>query len=138
MHFFTLQEIKQARDFEFFSLKEEKPLSEHIPIGAFDFFLETTDGKKIGFEILTRPSKGKLKRKLEIYFHNVDEFVFVLPSNSLKFYQKQSKKGLHVITAQKKFPKEFSSKKLKVWLFDLETKQFTKKDTFNKIFNVEP
>ena len=104
--------------------------------GSFDFLIETKTGKAIGIEVLTRPSKGKLKGKLP-YSLEVDEFVFVLPSSSLEFYQKKEKKGFRSYARANAFSREFNKPNLKAWLFDVQEKAFQKKDIFNRIFNVK-
>ena len=105
--------------------------------GRFDFLAESREGKFIGFEILTRPSKGKLKEKLP-YSKEADQFVFVLPSNSLELYRRQEKKIFHRVCREKLLPKEFNNQDLYVWLFNVNDKKFVEKARFNKIFNVEP
>lgn len=137
MHYFTLYELKNSKEFDFFSIEAEKKLAKGMHNGSYDFFLETVEDKKIGVEILTRPSKGKLKQKLRHYAPETDEFIFVLPSNCLEFYRKNQNNGLHAITRPKCFPKEFASDKIKTWLFDLEKKEFVEKNIFSKIFHVK-
>ncbi len=102
--------------------------------GRFDFLVETKENKIIGIEVLTRPSKGKMKNKLR-YASEADEFIFVLPFNSMEFYRKQ-KKVFHKKSKQKFFGKEFSKKNLFVWLLNLKEGKFTEKQLFSKIFNV--
>ncbi|PIN99269.1 MAG: hypothetical protein COT90_00350 [Candidatus Diapherotrites archaeon CG10_big_fil_rev_8_21_14_0_10_31_34] len=104
--------------------------------GSFDFLVETKKNKLIGIEVLTRPSKGKMKNKLR-YAIEADEFIFVLPFNSMEFYRKPTKKVFHKKAKLKFFGKEFSDKNLFVWLLDLKNGKFTEKDLFNKIFNVK-
>ncbi len=103
--------------------------------GRFDFLVETKTNKLIGMEVLTRPSKGKMKNKLR-YAKEADEFIFVLPFNAMEFYRKQ-KKIFHKKAKLKFFGKEFSDKNLFVWLLDLKNGIFTEKNTFNKVFNVK-
>ncbi len=102
--------------------------------GRFDFLVETKQSKIIGMEVLTRPSKGKMKNKLR-YAREADEFIFVLPLNSMEFYRKPEKKGFPKKVKSKFFGREFSDKNLFVWLLDLK-KGFIIKNSFNKIFNV--
>lgn len=103
--------------------------------GRFDFLVETKENKLIGVEVLTRPSKGKMKNKLR-YAKEADEFIFVLPFNSMEFYRKPTKKVFHKKAKLKFFGKEFAGKNLFVWLLDLKNGKFTEKNSFNKIFNV--
>lgn len=104
--------------------------------GKFDFLVETMKGKLIGFEVLTRPSKGKMKEKLA-YANEVDEFVFVLPHDAMQFYQKPKTKVFHKKCRLKYFGNEFSSSSLKAWMFNLRDGRFTEKSSFNKVFCVK-
>ena len=104
-------------------------------IGSYDFLVETSGGV-IGIEVMTRPTKGKLKEKLR-YRSNVDSYVFVLPANSLGLYRKKPKKGFRTRARPRRFPKEFSDSNIRVWLLDAEVERFTEKGAFSKIFNVE-
>ncbi len=142
MHFYTLHELKKMH------LTLELPLSKIMPEqevlleknglreGRFDFLVESREGKLIGFEILTRPSKGKLKEKLS-YSKEADQFVFVLPRNSLGLYRKPKKKIFPRLGREKFLPKEFSSPCLYAWLFNPKDKRFVEKALFSKVFNVE-
>jgi hypothetical protein len=103
--------------------------------GRFDFLVETKENKLIGMEVLTRPTKGKMKSKLR-YAQEADEFIFVLPSNSMEFYRKP-KKVFHKKAKRKFFGKEFSGKNLFVWLLDLRKGLFTEKKPFSEVFNVK-
>lgn len=104
--------------------------------GSFDFLAQTKDGKQIGIEILTRASKGKMKKKLD-YAKRVDEYVFVIPDHILDGYKKHEKKGLKSMIREKFFPKEFDAKNIFVWVFDLEKCVFSQKKPFSKIFNTK-
>jgi hypothetical protein len=103
--------------------------------GRFDFLVGEKNGKTIGFEILSRPSQGKMKQKLS-YAKEVDEFVFVVPSNSLELYLKKPKKPFKNLARQKFFSKEFSEKKISVWLLDIIQGVVEKKALFSEIFAV--
>ena len=144
MHSFTFKEIKNCySNPSFCFLKPEQgvilePLREKgiERKGSFDFLLETSNHELIGFEVLTRPSKGKLKRKLS-YAKEVEKYVFVIPSGSFEFYKRKEKRPFEKISQEHCFPKEFNSEKLQVWLFDFWAKKFSQKGQFSKIFNVE-
>lgn len=110
----------------------ENPVRE----GRFDFFVETLEGKLIGAEVLSRPSKGKLLQKLA-YTKQVDEFIFVLPKNALELYRKKKKNGLHSSTRKKFLPQELGSKKIFVWLFDQENKNFSTKNELAGEYNIK-
>ena len=102
--------------------------------GKYDFVVETPR-KTIGFEVLTRPTKGKLLKKLP-YKDEVDEYVFVIPHDSLLPYQKTPKNhGWKV--REKKLPPIFAQKGLSVWLVDLDEQCITEKHPFPQIYNVE-
>ena len=103
--------------------------------GAYDFLIENADGKLTGVEVLTRPSKGKLKEKLP-YKDHADEFIFVLPAHGMNFYKKPDTKKFRKVARDKFFPKEFSEKKIKVLLLDMEKGTFSKKKAFSEVFNV--
>lgn len=103
--------------------------------GRFDFLVETLDGEFIGFEVLSRPSRGKLKEKLS-YAEQCDRFVFVLPKNALEFYRKPKGKIFHKKARLKFFEKEFAAENLFAWILDTEKGAFTEKKRFSKIFNV--
>ncbi len=101
--------------------------------GKYDFVVETPK-KTVGFEVLTRPTKGKMVKKLS-YMDEVDEFVFVIPRDSLLPYQKTPQNhGWKV--REKKLPPIFAQKGLWVWLVDLEKQRITDKHPFPRIYNV--
>ncbi len=141
MHFFTLHELKKMHALNMLRLKSieaEKDVileKKGLRKGSFDFLVEAKNGKTIGFEVLTRPSKGKMKQKLA-YAKNVDEFVFVIPEHFLEAYKKHAKNGHRFSTRPKFLPKEFAGEKLLVWIFDVESLKFTQKATFQQLFNV--
>lgn len=144
MHYLTLQEIKKCySNPEFCFVKPEQtvilePLRENGSErkGKFDFLLETSRHEIIGFEILTRPSKGKMKKKLS-YLKEAQKFVFVLPANALEFYRRPEEKKFIKLSKLHYFPEEFNSSKLSAWLLDLKEKKFVKKTQFSKAFNVK-
>ncbi|MCX8190260.1 MAG: hypothetical protein N3F05_03490 [Candidatus Diapherotrites archaeon] len=102
--------------------------------GSYDIFAEI-NGSFFGFEILCRPTKGKLREKLA-YLPFVDKYVFVIPSNSLSLYRKCFAKSFGPITRPKYFPSEFNNKKLCIWLCDIEKRKITVCSRFNKVMNV--
>jgi len=104
--------------------------------GSFDFLLETANHETVGFEVLTRPSKGKLSRKLS-YAKEVQKFVFVIPEGFMQPYRRKAKRPFERIEIGKKFPKQFASESLHAWLLDLKEKRFAEKAEFSKLFNVE-
>ncbi|MDO8538607.1 MAG: hypothetical protein Q7S21_07020 [archaeon] len=143
MHFLTIHELHKIHANQEWNIKriipeQEVILHKHHSLrkGKFDFLVETVDNKIIGFEVLTRPSAGKMKEKLA-YANEVDEFVFVLPYNDLEFYQKPRQKVFHKQIRRSSFGKEFNSKKLSAWMLNIPSAHFVLKDKFNKIFNVE-
>ncbi len=101
--------------------------------GSFDF-LVNSNARLLGFEVLTRPTQGKMKEKLA-YAKNVDEFIFVLPYDSLNFYKKPKTKIFHKQAKLNFFEKDFKNPKIHVWLFDIRTGKF-EKEQFNQMFNV--
>ena len=103
-------------------------------LGRYDFLVETRNNKFIGIEVLSRPTRGKLKEKLA-YAKYVDEFIFVLPENSMEFYRKPKTKIFHRHARPSFLGKEFSSPTLYVWLIDLR-KGFVEKGRLDRIFNV--
>lgn len=103
--------------------------------GRFDF-LVVKGNKKIGIEVLTRPSKGKLRAKLP-YANEADEFIFVLPKDSLNFYKNPKGKVFHSWKKVNSFGREFSSNSLKAWLLDSENEKFVEKGLFREVFNVK-
>lgn len=79
--------------------------------GAFDFFVEE-NGKTIGFEVLSRPTRAEMKRKL-IYADYADAFVFVILVNAMNFY-KREKTPFVSLADQLSFGKEFDKNNLSV------------------------
>ena len=143
MHFLTLHELHKMHANQELNIKKIIPESQVIlhkhhsmRKGSFDFLVETLDKKIIGFEVLTRPSAGKLKEKL-VYANEVDEFVFVLPYSDLEFYQIPRQKVFHKQIRRSSFQKLFNNKKLSAWMLNISDSHFVLKDKFNKIFNVE-
>lgn len=102
--------------------------------GKFDFLVRLEGNGLAGFEVLTRPTKGKLKAKLP-YAQSVDEFIFVLPEGALDFYRKRAGKPFKVHARPKSFPAEFSDQKLRAWLFDVKARKFSEKGRFSEVFN---
>lgn len=142
MYLYTQTELHKMH------VKNEKPVSRIVPEqsvliekrsrkreGRYDFFVETEKGKTLGIEVLTRPTQGKMKEKLA-YAKNVDEFVFVVPHNSLNFYRKPKAEPIKRTVRLKSLGREFSSPKLSAWLFD-PRKGIVEKGSFSKLFNVE-
>ena len=84
--------------------------------------------------MLSRPTRGKLKEKLA-YAKYVDEFIFVLPENSMEFYRRPKTKIFHKNARMNFLGKEFASPALFVWLIDLR-KGFVEKGRLDRIFNV--
>lgn len=129
----TLEKIKE--------LNPEKLFPEHAVLlpngrkGSYDFLVEH-NGTKIGFELMSRPTKGKLKEKLA-YLGFVDKYVFVLPFASLELYKRHSVKCFEPLTRPKFFPKEFASKKLFVWLCSIDEERIVERARFGKVFNVK-
>jgi len=103
--------------------------------GRFDFLVQTKD-KTIGIEVLTRPSQGKMKEKLA-YANEVDEFIFVIPSQSMGLYRKHKTNGLKSIAHKKFLDKEFNEPKLRVWMIDCSQGKIEEKGPFSKIFEVQ-
>lgn len=145
MHRCTLQELYKMNSSNQLAIKSIKPEqtvlldsnSKTPRIGRYDFLVECASGKSrfLGIEVLSRPTRGKLRQKLS-YTNSVDEFVFVLPENSLGFYRKPKQKVFHKEAKTKSFGKEFASEKLYVWLFDQAAKSFKEKGRFAELFNV--
>jgi hypothetical protein len=102
--------------------------------GRFDFLVLTGNGKSIGFEVLSRPSEGKMKRKLA-YAKEVDEFVFVLPTTVFELYRKNPKHGFRLQGRKLFFSKEFSLPTLYVWLINPENGKIEQKAKFSQLFN---
>lgn len=139
MHFYTLHELMKMRIMErgiSRVIPEQSVLIEKDGTreGRFDFLVELADGKRLGIEVLTRPSKGKMKEKLP-YAGRVDEFVFVLPEGAMNFYRKKNR-GPHRAQKPKFFPADFQNQKLQAWLFDLGKRRFSEKNRFGSVFNV--
>lgn len=130
--------MRVRRELEFCSISVEKNVligrNGKSRLGRYDF-LANCKNKLIGFEVLTRPTQGKLREKL-VYSKAVDEFVFVLPKNSMNFYLKPKGKIFHKSAKLNFLEKEFDNPKIFVWLFDLENGTF-EKGKISKIFNVE-
>jgi len=139
MHSLTLRELREMHaDGGPAACRIEAEKQTVLPsrrIGSYDFLVKTGSGA-IGVEVMTRPTKGKLKEKLR-YRHNVDSYVFVLPANSLGLYRKKPKKGFHTRARPRRFPKEFNDSGIRAWLLDAGKEKFTEKGAFAKIFNVE-
>lgn len=104
--------------------------------GRFDFLVLTDANKTIGFEVLTRPSHGKMSKKLS-YAKEVDEFVFVIPSNSFELYRKNSSNGFHRVSRPKFFSPSFDTPRLSVWLVNPKNGQVEEKSVFSKVFNTQ-
>lgn len=103
-------------------------------MGKFDFWVETPR-KTIGFEVLTRPSRGKMLKKLA-YKHEVDDFVFVIPHDSLLPYQRtENNHGWRV--RSKKLPTPFGQKGLFVWLVDIDKQEIVAKQPLPKLYYLE-
>ena len=102
--------------------------------GRFDFLVQGNK-KNLGIEVLQRPSQGKMREKLA-YAKEVDEFVFVLPKESLGLYKKTKTNGIKRIAHKKYLSKEFSNPKLKVWLVDCANGKIAEKGPFGKVFEV--
>ncbi len=103
--------------------------------GSYDFLIEH-NGTRIGFELMSRPTKGKLKEKLA-YLHNVDKYIFVFPMASFELYKRQQINCFTALTRPKFFPEDFSNKKLYVWLCSIDEKRIVTQARFEKIFNVK-
>ena len=133
-----LQRMRNSNELKCARIQPEKHVivnKNGLRDGSFDFFVETEQGRKIGFEVLTRPSKGKMKEKLA-YAEVVDEYVFVLPSEAISVYRK-NEGPFKSITRDKFLPKEFARKNLQVWLLDIVERKFIMKKAIGAIFNVE-
>jgi hypothetical protein len=103
--------------------------------GKFDFFVETPK-KTVGFEVLTRPSKGKILKKMA-YRSEVDDFVFIIPHDALLPYQRTPRN--HGWKVRPRYlPDMFAQKGLYVWLVDLTAQKITSKGPFTRLYNVEP
>jgi len=129
-----LQELESDSEIDSIAQEEETPLPGNS-LGSYDFFARSSRGT-IGIEVMTRPSKGKLKEKLR-YRENVDRFIFVIPKQRLCFYEKEPFKVFPLRARKKFFPSDFSDPNLLVWIYDMETGKIEKKERFSKAFNVE-
>ena len=142
MHLLVFHELSRMRvnqQPEIISISPEKTVllaknSRERP-GRFDFLVREKE-KTIGIEVLTRPSKGKMREKLA-YANEVDEFIFALPENSLEFYRKKAQNGIRRVINKNFLPKEFSDQKLGVWLVDCRKGMVTEKGPFGKLFEVK-
>ncbi len=103
--------------------------------GRFDFLVLARDGKTLGFEVLSRPTHGKLKEKLS-YAREVDEFVFVLPKESMVFYRKRQKKPFKAFAREKFVCNDFAETRIKAWLADAKNGLIEEKGAFCELFNV--
>lgn len=102
--------------------------------GKFDFLVETPR-KTIGFEVLTRPSKGKMLKKFA-YREEVDQFVFVIPHDALLPYHRTTTN--HSWKVRPRYlPSSFGERGLYTWLVDLEKQAIIEKAPFSKMFFVE-
>lgn len=102
--------------------------------GRFDFFVRA-GGRNIGIEVLTRPSQGKMRKKLA-YAKEVDEFIFALPNEALGLYRKKQMNGFKRIAPKKFLGKEFADPKLRVWMLDCKNRAVQEKGFFPEIFEV--
>jgi len=142
MHLLVLHELNKMHVNQHFNIEKIFPEKTVLlekrgreRLGRFDFLVRTKD-KTIGIEVLSRPTKGKLREKLP-YAESVDEFIFVLPENSLLLYRKPFKRLMHEQARSLSFPNEFNSEKLQAWLITMPQGQFTEKKRFSKVFNVK-
>lgn len=103
--------------------------------GRFDFLVQTKN-RSIGVEVLTRPTQGKMKEKLP-YANEVDEFIFVLPSDALSFYRKKKMNGFRRVAPKKFLSHEFASPKLRAWLLDCGKGAIVEKGPFYRVFEVK-
>lgn len=142
MHLLTLNELNRMRVngvWPITRLVSEQTVLLHEPKhapkeGKFDFLVETPR-KTIGFEVLTRPSKGKMLKKF-LYRNEVDQFVFVIPRDALLPYQRTEKNhGWKVRSRQ--LPAPFGEKNLYAWLIDVDAQQIVAKQPFSKLYFVE-
>lgn len=70
------------------------------------------------------------------YGDEVDEFVFVIPHDSLLPYQKtEAAPGFHV--RSKALPRAFAKKGLYIWLVDLAEQRIIKRAPITTIYHVE-
>jgi len=128
----ALKEIKE--NFNIASLETEKAIKIGNKSLAYDIFLETVEGKKIGFEILARPNQKKMRQKL-IYRNNLDKFIFIMPSNFLHLYTKQPKYSLSIFKPH--FLENcFDLDNLYAWIYDISEHKIIKAEHFCNVFNV--
>ena len=72
-----------------------------------------------------------------MYREQVDEFVFVIPHDTLLPYQRTPKN--HGWKVRPKYlPNSFGQKGLYVWLVDLDEQRIVAKKPFHKLYFVEP
>lgn len=139
MHFYTMHELHKMHILGSRKLKAIKPeqavLIEKNGLreGRFDFLVHDAENKAIGIEILTRPSAGKMKKKL-CYAKEVDEFVFVIPEGSLEGYLARKPAPFKVFCRPNLLPPEFGNGKIYVWIFDLKERKFTEKGKARDLF----
>lgn len=142
MHLLTLNELQRMRVngvWPITRLVSEQTVLLHAPPhapkeGKFDFLVETPS-KTIGFEVLTRPSKGKMVKKF-LYRNEVDQFVFVIPHDTLLPYQRKEKNhGWKVRPSY--LPSSFGEKNLYAWLIDVDAQRIVAKQPFSKLYYVE-
>jgi hypothetical protein len=137
--FHELHKMRIKKDPEIVSITPEKTVllekKGQERAGRFDFLVQAKD-RIIGIEVLTRPSKGKLRQKLA-YASEVDEFIFVLPETSLGLYRKKNLNGYKRLAPKNFLGKEFNNPKLKIWLVDCQHGRITEKGKFEKVFETE-
>lgn len=141
MHLLTWTELQRMRvngEWPITRMTSEQTVllrAAHAPKeGKFDFLVETPR-KTIGFEVLTRPSKGKMLKKFA-YRSEVDQFVFVIPHDTLLPYQRTtSNHGWKV--RPRYLPASFGEKGLYTWLVDLDAQTIVAKQPFSKLYYVE-
>jgi hypothetical protein len=103
--------------------------------GRFDFLVQLRD-RTIGFEVLSRPSQGKMRQKLA-YASEVDEFVFVLPKESLSLYHKTHSARYRNRVRPNKLGHEFTDPRLSVWVVDIEEGKIVQRGVFSQVFNAQ-
>jgi hypothetical protein len=141
MHLLTWTELQRLRvngEWPITRMTSEQTVLLHaahsLKEGKFDFLVETPR-KTIGFEVLTRPSKGKMLKKF-VYRNEVDQFVFVIPHDALLPYQRTEKN--HGWKVRPRYlPASFGEKGLYTWLVDLDTQAIVAKQPFSKLYYVE-
>ncbi len=142
MHLLTLNELHRMRVngvWPIVRMSSEESVLLHAgrqtpKEGKFDFLVETPQ-KRIGFEVLTRPSKGKILKKFA-YRDEVDQFVFVIPHDALMPYHRTSPNHGWKIRPRY-LPASFGEKGLYTWLVDLDKQAIVAKLPFSKIYYVE-